>query len=38
MRGSGSTLRGPMQELLMVCHGRARVAVELEGDGLALTH
>ncbi|HET8605077.1 MAG TPA: maleylpyruvate isomerase family mycothiol-dependent enzyme [Marmoricola sp.] len=38
VRGSGPTLRGPMQELLLVCSGRARVATELEGDGLALTH
>lgn len=35
-RGSGPTIAGPMQELLMVCMGRARVAVDLEGDGLEL--
>lgn len=35
-RGSGPTLTGPMQELLMVCMGRARVATELSGDGLEL--
>lgn len=35
-RGSGPTLAGPMQELLMVCMGRARVATELSGDGLEL--
>lgn len=33
-RGRGPALRGPMQELLMVCAGRSRVAVDLEGDGL----
>jgi hypothetical protein len=36
-RGRGPTLSGPMQELLMVCAGRSRVAVDLEGDGVALT-
>ncbi|WP_067437784.1 maleylpyruvate isomerase family mycothiol-dependent enzyme [Nocardioides jensenii] len=36
VRGTGPTLRGPMQELLMVCAGRARVAADLAGDGLAL--
>ena len=35
-RGRGPTLTGPMQELLMVCAGRARVAEELAGDGLEL--
>lgn len=35
-RGRGRTLRGPMQELLMVCAGRARVAEALEGDGREL--
>ncbi len=35
-RGSGPTITGPMQELLMVCMGRARVAVDLEGDGMEL--
>lgn len=35
-RGSGPTLSGPMQELLMVCMGRARVATDLSGDGLEL--
>ncbi len=35
-RGSGPTLEGPMQELLMVCAGRARVATDLAGDGLEL--
>ncbi|UUZ60441.1 hypothetical protein [Nocardioides sp. B-3] len=36
VRGRGPTLSGPMQELLMVCMGRARVAADLEGDGLEL--
>lgn len=36
VRGSGPTLAAPMQELLLVCAGRARVAVELEGDGREL--
>jgi uncharacterized protein (TIGR03083 family) len=36
VRGRGPTLSGPMQELLMVCAGRSRVAVELEGDGQEL--
>ncbi|KQY55579.1 hypothetical protein ASD66_19910 [Nocardioides sp. Root151] len=36
VRGSGPTVRGPMQELLMVCAGRARVATGLSGEGLAL--
>lgn len=36
VRGRGPTLTGPMQELLLVCAGRGRVAVELEGDGLEL--
>lgn len=35
-RGRGPTLSGPMQELLMVCAGRSRVAVDLEGDGVEL--
>lgn len=35
-RGSGPRICGPMQELLMVCAGRSRVAVELSGDGLEL--
>ena len=35
-RGSGPTISGPIQELLMVCMGRARVATELSGDGLEL--
>jgi len=34
VRGSGPTIQGPMQELLMVCAGRARVATDLSGDGL----
>jgi hypothetical protein len=34
VRGSGPTVEGPMQELLMVCAGRARVATDLSGDGL----
>lgn len=34
-RGRGPTLSGPMQELLMVCAGRSRAAVDLEGDGVA---
>lgn len=36
VRGSGPTITGPIQELLMVCMGRARVATELKGDGLEL--
>jgi uncharacterized protein (TIGR03083 family) len=36
VRGSGPTITGPMQELLMVCMGRARVAVGLEGDGVKM--
>lgn len=36
VRGSGPTIEGPMQELLMVCAGRARVATDLTGDGLEL--
>ncbi len=36
VRGRGPTLSGPMQELLMVCAGRSRVAVGLEGDGVEL--
>lgn len=36
VRGSGPTLSGPMQELLLVCAGRGRVAVELSGDGREL--
>jgi uncharacterized protein (TIGR03083 family) len=36
VRGRGPTISGPMQELLMVCFGRARVAVDLEGDGVEL--
>jgi len=35
-RGSGPTLEGPMQELLMVCAGRGRVATDLSGDGREL--
>lgn len=35
-RGRGPTISGPMQELLMVCAGRARVARELSGDGTEL--
>lgn len=35
-RGDGPTISGPIQELLMVCMGRARVATELSGDGLEL--
>lgn len=35
-RGRGPTISGPMQELLMVCAGRARVAQELSGDGVEL--
>jgi uncharacterized protein (TIGR03083 family) len=34
--GSGPEVRGPMQELLLVCAGRARVATDLTGDGLDL--
>lgn len=36
VRGRGPTVSGPMQELLMVCAGRARVATGLEGDGVEL--
>lgn len=36
VRGAGPTLSGPMQELLMVCAGRGRVARELAGDGREL--
>ncbi|WP_165807012.1 maleylpyruvate isomerase family mycothiol-dependent enzyme [Nocardioides currus] len=35
-RGRGPTIAGPVQELLMVCMGRARVATDLTGDGVAL--
>jgi hypothetical protein len=35
-RGRGPTVSGPMQELLLVSTGRARVAKELTGDGVAL--
>ncbi len=35
-RGRGPTITGPMQELLMLCAGRGRVARELSGDGLEL--
>jgi uncharacterized protein (TIGR03083 family) len=35
-RGRGPTISGPMQELLMVCAGRSRAAVGLEGDGVEL--
>lgn len=34
--GSGPEVRGPMQELLLVCAGRARVATDLTGDGVEL--
>lgn len=34
-RGKGPLLEGPMEELLMVCTGRARVADGLSGDGVA---
>lgn len=33
-RGRGPELRGPMQELLMVCAGRGRAARDLTGDGV----
>ena len=36
VRGRGPTVSGPMQELLLVSTGRARVAKELAGDGVAL--
>lgn len=36
VHGHGPTLRGPMQELLMVCAGRGRAATDLTGDGLEL--
>jgi uncharacterized protein (TIGR03083 family) len=36
VRGSGPTLEGPMQELVLVCAGRARVARDLAGDGREL--
>lgn len=35
-RGRGPTIAGPMQELLLVCSGRIRVARDLNGDGLQL--
>ena len=35
-RGEGPTIEGPMQELLMLCAGRGRVATDLSGDGLEL--
>lgn len=35
-RGRGPEVRGPMQELLLVCTGRARVATDLTGDGVDL--
>lgn len=35
-RGRGPEVQGPMQELLMVCTGRARVATDLSGEGVAL--
>ena len=34
VRGSGPTLEAPMQELLLVCAGRARVATDLSQDGV----
>jgi uncharacterized protein (TIGR03083 family) len=36
VRGDGPVVEGPMQELLMICAGRARVATALQGDGLEL--
>lgn len=36
IRGDGPVVEGPMQELLMICAGRARVATALQGDGLEL--
>ena len=35
-RGRGPTVRGPMQELLMLCAGRTTAAVGLTGDGCRL--
>ena len=35
-RGRGPTLTGPIQELLMVCMGRGRVAEGLSGEGTEL--
>jgi hypothetical protein len=35
-RGSGPTITGPMQELLMLCSGRAPDPDLVSGDGLAL--
>lgn len=35
-RGRGPEVRGPMQELLLVCTGRTRVTTDLSGDGVAL--
>lgn len=35
-RGRGPEVRGPMQELLLVCTGRTRVTTGLTGDGVAL--
>jgi uncharacterized protein (TIGR03083 family) len=34
--GSGPEVRGPMQELLLLCAGRARVTTDLTGDGLGV--
>lgn len=34
VRGRGPTLRGPAQELMMVCAGRSAAARDLSGDGL----
>lgn len=35
-RGRGPEVRGPMQELLLVCTGRTRVTTDLTGDGVEL--
>lgn len=36
VRGRGPTIEGPMQELLMLCTGRAKAATHLAGDGRQL--
>jgi uncharacterized protein (TIGR03083 family) len=36
VRGSGPTIEGPMQELLMVCSGRAPDPALVSGDGIEL--
>lgn len=36
VRGKGPTIEAPMQELLLLCSGRGRVATDLSGDGREL--